>query len=110
MAFQLKARNSVIVPVRGTITDDTGKVERFDFSLTCRRLPARELAQTLKSSERTVYDFLGEVIEGWSGVLDADGNPIACTPDNVAALLDQPGIGVIAYKAYLEEHGAKEKN
>jgi hypothetical protein len=110
MAFKLVARNAVLVPVRGTITDETGKAERFDFTLTCRRLPATELAQTLKSTERTVYDFLADVIEGWTGVLDADGHPVPCTPDNIAALLDQPGVGVLAYKAYLEEHGAKEKN
>jgi len=46
MAFKLVARNAVLVPVRGTITDETGKAERFDFTLTCRRLPATELAQT----------------------------------------------------------------
>lgn len=108
--FKLIERNTVSVPVKGVITDDSGKPERFEFSLLCRRLGADALSERLKEPDRSVKAFMQEVAEGWRGVADAEGQPLAFNEANLEALLETPGMAHLAFQSYLQEQAAKAKN
>jgi len=110
MAFKLVQRNSCQVPVKGVLKDDDGKLERFEFTLTCRRLGASELKAALDDKERSVVDFVHGLAEGWSGVTDADGNDVRFSQEALNRLLDTPGVARLAFDSYLVEQAAKEKN
>jgi len=110
MAFKLIARNTVTVPVKGFFTLDDGKKELFDFKLTCRRQGADEQLAALKNDDKSVKAFMQDVVQGFSGVLDEDGNQVTYSEETLDALLETPGIAQLAFRAYLEEQGAKAKN
>jgi len=110
MAFKLIARNTAIVPVKGSMTEDDGSKTNFEFTLKCKRLGEKAIAEAMKADEKTVIEFMTSVIESVTGLLDGDGNPMPSSPDTIALLLDQPGIARIALSAYITEQGAKAKN
>ncbi len=111
MSFKLIVRNTVSVPVKGVISDDAGKPERFEFRLQCRRMGADDLKGAInKDSEKSVIDFMADVIEGWSGVQDDMGAAVPFGDEAARRLLDIPGVANLAFTSYLSENGAKEKN
>lgn len=61
---------------------------------------------------RTDAEVLADVITGWSDVIDADGNPVAYTPEALALLIDRFPASAVellgAYRKGLFE--AREKN
>lgn len=111
MAFKLVQRNTCIVPVQGVISDDNGKPERFEFSLLCRRLSSTEIkAATENLKDRSLSDFLCDVVEGWRNVFDAEGQPVPFHAEAFEHLMDVPGVAVLAVESYFREVGAKAKN
>ncbi len=110
MAFKLVERNTVPITVKGKIADENGKTEIFDFTLICKRLGADALQDALKTEDRNVKSFMGDLVEGWKGVLNHEGVPVAFNAEALDQLLDVPGISALAFKAYLEEQGARAKN
>lgn len=111
MAIKIVISDTVGFKVKGTINDEKGSAQPFDFSLTCSRLDADQIQAKLKGdSAAPVTDFLVDVIEGWSGVRDAADAPLPYTQDNFRALCKIPGVAGLAFRAYLSEVGAKEKN
>lgn len=110
MVFKLIERNTVAVPVKGEIADESGKTERFDFSLLCRRLGADALSEQLKDSERSIKAFMLDVTEGWRNVADADGNPVPFSESHLDELLETPGMAQLAFQCYLKEQAVKAKN
>jgi hypothetical protein len=57
-----------------------------------------------------VADFMLEVIEDWQGVRDADDQPMQFTEAAWRQLCKIPGVSLVAFRTYLAEVGAKEKN
>lgn len=111
MAFKLIARDIVQVPVKGVLANETGKAEPFDFSLTCRRLGADAMRDQLKAGgERSLKEFMAPLVQGWRGVLDAQGNAVDFNPDALDALLDTPGLAALVFESYAKEQAAREKN
>ena len=111
MSIKIVVSNLVKFKVRGTIKDEAGTDQPFDFHLTCRRLDADQIKTKLAdSSETSVADFLLEVIEGWSGVRDADDKPMDFSDGAWRQLCKIPGVAIVAFRVYLSEVGAKEKN
>ena len=111
MSFKLIVRNTVSVPVKGVISDEAGKPERFEFRLQCRRMGADDLKATIsKDSERSVIDFMADVVQGWSGVMDDSGAAVPFDDDAARRLFDIAGVANLAFSSYLAENGAKEKN
>jgi len=44
-------------------------------------------------------------IESWEGIEDADGTPLPCTPESIAAVLDHvTGVWQALYRDYVEPH------
>lgn len=112
MAFRLVVSDTITVPVSGRLPDANGRAVPFTFTLTARRLPAGELRAAVDANDRTVPEFLGSVIRGWSGVLDDQGAELSYSPAALDALLDIVGMSGLIFGAYIEACGVrgKEKN
>lgn len=111
MAIKLVISNRLKFKVRGTIKDEAGIDQPFDFSLICARLDTDQIQTKIKSdSEVSVLDFMVDVIEDWSGVRDEEDQPLAYSEENFRRLCKIAGVGMVAYRTYMAEVGAKEKN
>lgn len=111
MAIKIVISDTVGIKVKGTINDAAGKPQPFDFCLVCTRLDLQQIDDKLKSdTEATLIDFLADVVEDWSGVRDADDKPIPYTESAFRQLCKIPGVYGLAFKTYMTEVGAKEKN
>ncbi len=111
MAIKITISDKVGIKVKGTIQNEAGAPQPFDFNLVCTRLDADQIQLRLKDeSERNLTDFMLDVIEDWSGVKDDDDKPMPFTAENYRALCRIPGIAVLAFRTYLADVGAKEKN
>lgn len=111
MGIKIVISNTVRFKVKGTIKDEAGTDQPFDFSLTCTRLDAEQIQAKLRTdSEASVTDFLIDVVEDWAGVKDADDKALPFSEENLRALCRIPGVASLAFRTYLSEVGAKEKN
>ncbi len=108
MAIRLHAGNIVPVAVKGVETSESGAVERFEFTLVCRRLNQKQIDQAMEG--RTVTEFLQHVVQDWRSVLDTDGNPLPFSPDSFEHLMLRPGVARMAFNGYLRDVEAREKN
>lgn len=111
MSISIVVSPKVKFKVKGFIKNEAGVDQPFDFDLICRRLDADEI-QDQKSEEGTYIfaDFMGAVIEDWSGVKSEDKQPVPYSAESWAALAKIPGVASLAWSAYMRENGAKEKN
>ena len=108
MAIRIVVSNTVLVRVEGTIINEQGSAEPFDFKLRCKRLNAEDLRSRVEAN--VAWDTLvGEVAEGWAGVKGEEGE-IPFAADELRKLLAIPGLAMLAANAYLRDCGAKAKN
>lgn len=111
MSIKIVISNTVKFKVKGSLKDEAGVDQPFDFSLTCMRLDADQIQNKLRGEgDASVTDFLADVVEDWAGVKDADDKALTFNEDNLRALCRIPGIAALAFRTYLTEVGAKEKN
>lgn len=110
MAIKIVLSPLVKFKVQGTIKDAAGIDQPFSFSLTCRRLDQDQIKVTLQDETQTIIEFLAGVIEAWEGVRDEDDKTIEYSEDALKRLALIPGVAVLAFRTYLTEVGAKEKN
>lgn len=111
MAIKISISNTVKFKVKGTIKDEAGIDQPFDFTLTCMRLDADQIQSKLRGeSDASVSDFLADVVEDWAGVRDADDKQLPYSEESLRALFRIPGVAGLAFRTYLSEIGAKEKN
>lgn len=111
MAIKIVVSDTVGIKVKGAINDANGIPQPFDFRLMCMRLDADQISYKLKSeSEASMADFLVDVVEDWSGVRDETDKPVPYSADAMKQLCKIPGVANVAFRTYLAEVGAKEKN
>lgn len=111
MAIKIIVSDTVGIKVKGTINDAAGVPQPFDFGLTCTRLDSDQIQAKLKEeSDASLTDFLVDVVSGWSAVRDADDKPLPYSPDHLRQLCKITGVASLAFRTYLAEVGAKEKN
>jgi len=111
MAINIVISDKVGFKVHGEINDAAGVAQPFSFGLTCLRLDADQIKTKLKSeSDASITDFMADVVEVWSGVKDADGKTLPYSEDSLRLLCNIPGVAALAFKTYMAEVGAKEKN
>lgn len=111
MVFKLVVSDDVTIRVSGSLPDERGTPQRFDFSLLAKRLDTAELRETL-SSEDLIEDWLQPRVHGWSQVLDEQGQSLPFSPEHLRQLLRIVGMPALIYAAYVQASGArgKEKN
>ena len=126
MAFVLKQSSSYVWPVTVKLPISGGKFEKQTFDAEFKRLPqARinkiqiEVQARIKSSERneatddSISDqsIAEELLIGWSGVLDEDGDEVPFTESMKQQLLDIPTMASAIIVAYFDSlTGTKTKN
>lgn len=111
MTIRITISDRVQFRVRGTITDDHGAAEAYEFRLTARRLSTAQLQAELADSTRRVEDFMAGLVTDWRGVVDAEGNDVPYSADALQQLFDRvPFLAGLCLKQYMAEVGAKEKN
>lgn len=110
MAINLFYSDHVGVNVRGTLNDAEGRAEPFAFVLKCKRLAAEDIKAKLDDPEGHITEFLISVVEDWKNVQGPDGKPAEYSEENLRRLLRLPGVAILAFRSYLAEVGAKEKN
>lgn len=111
MSIKITVANKVGIKVKGSLNNEAGAPQPFDFSLTCHRLDADQLTLRLKEeSEQSLIDFMLGVVEDWAGVRDADDKPMPYSEANYRALCKIPGVAGLAFRTYLRDVGAQEKN
>ena len=111
MAIKIVVSDTVGIKVKGTINDATATPQPFEFRLTCLRLDSDQITDKLKNeSDATIVDFLADIVEGWSGVRDAQDQPLPYSVDALRQLCKIPGVPGLAFRTYMAEVGAKEKN
>jgi hypothetical protein len=109
MAIKIQVSDIVRCTVRGTIADESGTPQPFDFAFLARRLDSEQLADTLNSDAR-IADFLVELVTGWSGVKNADNEAVPFSEAALRQLLLIPGLARLMLSAYVADCGAKAKN
>lgn len=111
MAIKLTVSPLVKFKVKGTIKDESGADQPFDFSLICERRNTDEIAGLLRDkSDQSLTEFMVGVIRDWDGVRDEENKPIPYSKEELEKLFLIPGVGAIAFRTYFEESGAKAKN
>lgn len=126
MAFVLKQSSSYVWPVTVKLPISGGKFEKQTFDAEFKRLPqARinkiqiEVQARIKSSERneatddSISDqtIAEELLIGWSGVLDEDGDEVPFSESMKQQLLDIPTMATAIIVAYFDSlTGTKTKN
>ena len=117
MAFVLKQSDSYTWPVSIKLPANGGKRERQTFDAEFKRLPQSRINEIqeqankrMKALERgddggdgisdvTVAD---EILVGWDGIVDGDGEPVPFSKGSKAQLLDVPMLAGALISAYFE--------
>jgi len=109
MAFKLVKRNKLAVKVKGTLPDEDGKPEHFDFKLHCERLSQDEL-DAVRQENGGVKAFIRDVTQGWEGVVDKAGQSVPFSTDGLEEMINCAGMPLLVLRCYMEQVGASAKN
>lgn len=114
MAFVLKQSDTYSWPVTVEIPIDGGRFDRQTFDAEFKRLPqARNNAiiAAAKAETTTDLEVAEEVLVGWKGISDDNGEDIPYSETAKAQLLDVPGVSAALVEGYINSLlGAKRKN
>lgn len=120
MAIKIVVADKVGFTVAGISNDADGNEVEFDFKLTAKRLKEAEIIELQKNlmtdaaksgNHTAVAEKLGELITNWSGPRDESDAPLAYSPAALTTLLESyNGMGLLIWRAYLANVGAKAKN
>ncbi len=117
MAFVLKQSDSYTWPVSIKLPANGGKRERQTFDAEFKRLPQsrineiqREVQQRVKANEKgedtgegiSDQSIADEILMGWDGIIDGDGEPVPFSNAVKAQLLDVPMMAGALVGAYFE--------
>ncbi len=115
MAFVLNQSQSYSWPVSIQLPADGGKREKSSFDALFKRLPQSRIneiqqlvQQRIKAAERgeeldngvTDQTIAAEILVGWAGILDADGDDVPYSEAVKAQLLDVPMMAGALIEAY----------
>lgn len=117
MAFVLKQSDSYTWPVSIKLPANGGKRERQTFDAEFKRLPQsrineiqREVQLRVKANEKgedtgegvSDQSIADEILVGWDGIIDGDGEPVPFSNAVKAQLLDVPMMAGALVAAYFE--------
>lgn len=109
--FVLKKEASYYWPVKITSPSGDGKREVSSFDAEFKRLSQSRLTELLKDENATDVGFAKEVVVGWRGVKDEDGNDIVFSQAALDQALEFTGFASAISTAYLDSVSqVKRKN
>jgi len=126
MAFVLKQSATYKWPVTFKLPTDGGKYEKQTFDAEFRRLPQSRINEIQSEvqariratennqavdSEISDISIAAEVLAGWAGIVDDDGDEIPFSEAGKAQLLEVPLMAGAVIEAYFDSlTGKKTKN
>lgn len=114
MSFVLKQSNTYKWPVSIEIPVDGGRHEKRTFDGEFKRTTQsriREIGELIDTGDLTDIDLVTEVLVGWEGVNDEEGNIVKFSNNSLAQLCEIPMAATSIAKAFFESiTGAKRKN
>lgn len=126
MAFVLKQSATYSWPVPFKVPTDGGKYEKQTFDAEFKRLPQSrineiqtEVQARIRSAEKgeafesdiSDISIADEVLAGWTGVVDDEGEEVPFSTTSKTQLLNIPGLAGSIIEAYFESvAGKKLKN
>lgn len=111
VAFNIEVSNKCRVKIVGKINTEAAEPVGFDFSLLMTRKDIDEFRADQASGALTdLRVWLTDLVLGWDGVKDAQGEPVAFSADALARVLRLPGMPMLIYRSYADQAGAMEKN
>jgi hypothetical protein len=112
--FKLKTSETYFYPVAVEIVEDGGKVAKSTFDAEFKRLPRKDVEETMKKireGEMNDYEVACEVFVGWKGVVDQHGEPLPFSETNRDAVLEiHPTLPTLVKAWGASLKGAKTKN
>lgn len=112
--FKISQTQSYAWPVTVQIPIDGGKYEKQTFDVLFQRLPQsriKEIGAKIEAGELTDKDLCKEVVTGWKGVHDENGEELPYSIKARDQLLDVAMMeGTIAVAFFESIAGAKRKN
>ena len=108
MAFVLKKASSYKWPVAVDVPVDGGKFKKETFTAIFKKMSRSAFNDLI---EQGVDALIGEIVEGWEGIKDEDGDEVVYSEEAQAELFDDPYVlrGVIS--AYTDSiTGSQAKN
>ena len=114
MAFVIKRKESFSWPVKVDLPED-GKFRRHTFEAEFKNIPTsrfQELLDLSQTGDINDVDIVREVMIGWSGILDDNGEEMPFVKAKFDELLEVFGIPQAIAQAFVESQtgGAKRKN
>lgn len=114
MAFVLKQSDTYSWPVTFEVPTDGGRHERQTFDGEFKRLPQsriREMGKLIETNDTTDMEVASEVLVGWSGITDDQGQDVPFSQKALEQLLEVPLLATQVVAAYFQSlSGAKRKN
>jgi hypothetical protein len=126
MAFTLKQSGSYLWPVTIEVPTDGGRHQKETFDAELKRLPQSRIIEIQDAVQKrlsaiqrdedtdsmiTDQEIASEILVGWAGVNDGDGEAIPFSEKAKAELLDVPTVTAAIVTAYFSSlQGAKRKN
>ena len=117
MAFVLKQSDSYTWPVSIKLPANGGKRERQTFDAELKRLPQSRINEIqllannrVKALERgddvgdgiSDLSIADEILVGWDGIVDGDGEPVPFSKGSKAQLLDVPFMAGAIIEAFFD--------
>lgn len=101
-------------PVSVSVPKDGGKFERQTFDAQFKRVPQSHIHKLLAGAEDgsvTDAKFCREVMIGWRGIQDSEGQDVPFSETSLEEILDLPQVAKEIVLAYMESiAGAPRKN
>ena len=105
---------SIFWPVKFDVGQSGGTYRRMTFEAEFRVIGNEELQELFNPDgevAKSDYEWATQVLIGWRGIQDKEGEEVPFTTKNLKALIDKPGIAKAIADALIESRGkAKLKN
>ena len=108
MAFVLKKVSSYKWPVSVEVPVDGGKFKKETFTAIFKKMSRSAFNDLIEAGDDALID---QIVEGWEGVKDEDGNEVEYNDENKVALFDDPYVLRAVITAYTDSvTGSQAKN
>jgi len=114
MGFKLDKPGTYKWKVTVEVPVDYGKHDKQEFYGEFKRITQsriKELIELVASGDLIDVDVVKEVLVGWEGIEDDEGNELKFSQSNLKQLLEVPMVATAIGTAFFESYtGAKRKN
>ena len=114
MGFKLDQSGTYKWPVTVEVPVDDGRHDKQKFDGEFKRITQsriREMGQLIETGDLTDVDLVKEVLVGWDGIEDDQGNELKFSQSKLKQLLDVPMVATAIATAFFDSiAGAKRKN